>query len=106
MPSTHGARNELGCTRPKIDVSSKTKLQYAWAAGHIRSGLGGVRLDQLERHDVARWLEALAQGGKFSRRSIQIMRTVLRAALEDAVAQIRQPALTALHARGGTDGAT
>lgn len=69
----------------KIDVSSKTKLQYEWAAGHIRSGLGGVRLDQLERHDVARWLEALAQGGRFSRRSIQIMRTVLRAALEDAV---------------------
>lgn len=69
----------------KIDVSSKTKMQYEWAAGHIRSGLGGVRLDQLERHDVARWLEALAKEGRFSRRSIQIMRTVLRAALEDAV---------------------
>ena len=69
----------------KIDVSTKTKLQYEWAAGHIRAGLGGVRLDRLERHDVARWLESLAQEGKFSRRSIQIMRTALRAALEDAV---------------------
>lgn len=49
-------------------MSSKTKLQYEWAAGHIRAGLGGVRLDRPERHDVARWLESLAQEGKFSRR--------------------------------------
>ncbi|HEY3483922.1 MAG TPA: site-specific integrase, partial [Ilumatobacteraceae bacterium] len=46
---------------------------------------GGVRVDQLERHDVARWLDELATEGKFSRRSIQIMRMVLRAALADAV---------------------
>lgn len=69
----------------KIDVSSKTTLQYEWAAGHIRAGLGGIRLERLERHDVARWLEGLAREGRFSRRSIQIMRTVLRAALDDAV---------------------
>jgi integrase len=34
---------------------------------------------------VARWLEGLATGGQFSRRSIQILRMVLRAALGDAV---------------------
>lgn len=69
----------------KVDVSSKTRLQYEWAAGHVRSGIGGVRVDQLERTDVARWLDGLAGDEKFSRRSIQIMRMVLRAALDDAV---------------------
>jgi integrase len=38
-----------------------------------------------DRDDVARWLEGLASDGRFSRRSIQIMRMVLRAALADAV---------------------
>jgi hypothetical protein len=70
----------------KLDVSSKTRLQYEWAAGHIKTGLGAVRLDRLERDDVARWLEGLASGGDFSRRSIQIFWMVLRAALDDAVA--------------------
>jgi integrase len=69
----------------KVDVSNKTRLQYEWAAGHIRAGIGGVRVDQLERQDVARWFDELATEGKFSRRSIQIMRMVLRAALADAV---------------------
>ena len=69
----------------KVDVSNKTRLQYEWAAGHIRAGLGGVRLDQLDRDDVAKWLEVLASDGKLSRRSIQILRMVLRAALDDAV---------------------
>jgi integrase len=69
----------------KVDVSSKTRLQYEWAAGHINAGIGGVRLDRLDRDDVARWLEGLAAAGKLSRRSIQIMRMVLRAALDDAV---------------------
>jgi integrase len=69
----------------KVDVSSKTRLQYEWAAGHISSGIGGVRLDRLDRDDVARWLERLAADGQLSRRSIQIMRMVLRAALDDAV---------------------
>lgn len=69
----------------RVDVGPKTRLQYEWAAGHIREGLGGVRVDQLERADVARWLDGLAASGRFSRRSIQIFRTVLRAALADAV---------------------
>lgn len=69
----------------KVDVSNKTRLQYEWAAGHIRTGIGGVRIDRLERADVARWFDQLATEGRFSRRSIQIMRMVLRAALADAV---------------------
>jgi integrase len=69
----------------KVDVSSKTRLQYEWAAGHISAGIGGVRLDRLDRDDIARWLERLAADGQLSRRSIQIMRMVLRAALDDAV---------------------
>jgi len=70
----------------KIDVSNKTRQQYQWAAGHIKTGLGGIRADHLERDDIARWLEALAAEGRLSRRSIQIIRMVLRAALDDAVA--------------------
>lgn len=69
----------------KVDVSNKTRMQYEWAAGHIRSGIGGVRLDRLERADVARWLDDLAADGKLARRSIQILRMVLRASLDDAV---------------------
>ena len=69
----------------KVDVSNKTRLQYEWAAGHIRAGIGGVRVDRLDRNDVARWFDQLACAGKFSRRSIQIMRMVLRAALADAL---------------------
>ncbi len=85
-----GDRDTVGrvvdhCVAGKVDVGSKTRLQYEWAAGHIRSGIGGVRIDRLERSDVARWLDGLATGGTFSRRSIQIMRMVLRAALDDAV---------------------
>ena len=70
----------------KIDVSNKTREQYRWAAGHIKTGLGGIRADQLERDDIARWLEGLAAEGRLSRRSIQIIRMVLRATLDDAVA--------------------
>ena len=69
----------------RLDVTDKTRLQYEWAAGHIRDGLGAIRLDQLERDDVATWLEGLAAGGEYSRRSIEIFRMVLRAALADAV---------------------
>ncbi len=43
----------------KIEVSTKTKLQYQWAAGHICAGLGGIRLDRLERHDGLRRSELL-----------------------------------------------
>jgi integrase len=69
----------------KLDVASKTRLQYEWAAGHIKAGLGGVRVERLERDDVARWLDGLATSGHFSRRSVQIFRMVLRAVLDDAV---------------------
>jgi integrase len=70
----------------KIDVSGQTRLMYEWAAGHIKAGIGAVRVDRLERDDIARWLDRLASGGRLSRRSIQILRMVLRAALDDAVA--------------------
>lgn len=69
----------------RTDIGPKTKSQYEWAAGHIRTGLGSLRADQLDRTDIARWLEALAAGGTYSRRSIGIFRMVLRAALADAV---------------------
>jgi integrase len=69
----------------RTDIGPKTKTQYEWAAGHIRTQLGSLRVDQLERADVARWLEGLAAGGEFGRRSIGIFRMVLKAALADAV---------------------
>jgi integrase len=47
--------------------------------------LGGLRLDVLDRDDIARWLDGLAQGGRLSRRSVQLCRTILRAVLTDAV---------------------
>lgn len=69
----------------RTDIASKTKMQYEWAAQHIRSGLGPIRVDRLDRSDVAQWLDELAAGGKMGRRSISIFRMVLRAALADAV---------------------
>ena len=69
----------------RTDIASKTKMQYEWAAKHIRSGLGPIRVDRLDRSDVAQWLDELAAGGKMGRRSIAIFRMVLRAALADAV---------------------
>jgi integrase len=69
----------------RTDVGPKSRLQYEWAAGHIDKGLGSIRLDRLDREDVARWLDGLASGGEYARRSIIIFRTVLRAALADAV---------------------
>jgi integrase len=50
-----------------------------------QAGLGAIPLERLDREDVAGWLDGLASDGKLSRRSIQIFRTVLRAALRDAV---------------------
>jgi integrase len=67
------------------DVSAKAREQYAWAIGHIAAELGAVRLDRLDRDDIARWLEATAAAGRLSRKSIEICRTVLKAALTDAV---------------------
>jgi integrase len=69
----------------RVDVSSKTRAQYEWAAGHIKQGLGAIRVNQLGRDDIACWLDGLAKGGQLSRRSIQLIRMVLRAALADAV---------------------
>jgi len=69
----------------RSDVTLKAKEQYEWAIPHIEAGLGASRLDRLERDDVARWLEEMASAGGLSWRSIHICRTVLRAALADAV---------------------
>lgn len=69
----------------RTDISLKAREGYAWAIPHIDAGLGAVPLAQLDRVDVARWLDGLASGGVLSRRSVQICRTVLKAALSDAV---------------------
>jgi hypothetical protein len=69
----------------RTDVSLGGRQQYEWAAGHIEAGLGAIRLDRLDREDVARWVDELASGGHFSRRSVEICRTVLKAALTDAI---------------------
>jgi hypothetical protein len=68
----------------RTDVGPKTRAQYEWAATHIQQGLGAVSLESLDRDDVAQWLDGLATGGQFSRRSVQIFRMVLRAVLADA----------------------
>jgi integrase len=69
----------------RTDITPKARQQYEWAAGHIETGLGAIPLATLDRDDIAAWIEALAKGGKLSRRSVQICRTVLRAALSEAV---------------------
>ena len=69
----------------KSDVSAKSRSQYEWAAKHVKAGLGGIPLERLERTDVSAWLDGLADGGTLARRSIQILRTVLRASLADVV---------------------
>lgn len=71
--------------RGRTDVGVRTKEQYEWAIPHIEVGLGAIPLDRLDREDVAAWLETLADGGRLSRRSVQVCRMVLRAALADAV---------------------
>jgi integrase len=73
----------------RTDISQKGREQYEWAVPHIESGLGAIPLDRLDRDDVAGWLEQLAAGGRLSRRGIEICRTVLRAALRDAVEEGR-----------------
>ncbi len=69
----------------RTDITEKAQEQYAWAIPHIENGLGAIPLATLDREDVARWIEALAAGGRLSKRSVQICRTVLRAALNEAV---------------------
>jgi integrase len=69
----------------RTDITPKAQEQYAWAIPHIEAGLGAIQLSMLDRDDVAGWIETLAAGGKLSKRSVQICRTVLRAALTEAV---------------------
>jgi integrase len=69
----------------RTDITEKAQQQYAWAIPHIENGLGAIPLATLDRDDVARWIENLAAGGRLSKRSVQICRTVLRAALNEAV---------------------
>jgi integrase len=69
----------------RTDITVKARQQYEWAIPHIENGLGAIQLSRLDREDVATWIDNLAAGGKLGRRSIQICRTVLRAALTEAV---------------------
>ena len=69
----------------RTDITEKAQQQYEWAIPHIENGLGAIPLATLDREDVARWIDALAAGGRLSKRSVQICRTVLRAALSEAV---------------------
>jgi integrase len=69
----------------RTDITVKAREGYAWAIPHIEEGLGAIQVARLDREDVSKWLEELAGSGKLSKRSVQICRTVLRAALADAV---------------------
>lgn len=69
----------------KSDITPKAREQYSWAIPHIEQGLGAIPLARLDRDDVADWINALANAGALSRRSVQICRNVLRASLADAV---------------------
>ena len=75
----------------KSDITPKAREQYSWAIPHIESELGAIPLWRLDRDDVSRWINMLADGGKLSRRSVQICRNVLRAALADAVEEALIP---------------
>jgi len=69
----------------RVDITLKARESYEWAIPHIEAGLGAIPIARLDRQDVAEWIDGLAAGGRLSRRSVQICRTVLRAALADAV---------------------
>ncbi len=69
----------------RTDITQKSRESYEWAIPHIEAGLGAIAVSRLDREDVAEWIEGLAAGGELSRRSVQICRTVLRAALAEAV---------------------
>ena len=87
LPATRGTVGWLveQWVANQTHVSPSARVQYAWAADHIKKGFGAIPAGQLDRGDVARWLDELARAGHFSRRSIQMLRRFLRAALEDAV---------------------
>ena len=81
----------------KTDETMTARDQYMWGCRPIEAGLGAARLDRLDREDVARRLDGLAQAGELSWRSVQICRNMLRAALADAVEESlirRSPAAT------------
>jgi len=82
-PSPNSSTNG---SRARTHVSPNQAQQYRWAAKHINAGLGAIAVSRLERSDVSTWLESLAHDGKLSRRSIQIIRMTLRAAMANAVA--------------------
>ena len=44
----------------RTDVTEKAREQYRWAVTHIEAGLGAIRLDRLDREDVARWMDSIA----------------------------------------------
>ena len=69
----------------RTDITLKSQEQYEWAIPHIENGLGAIQLAMLDREDVAIWITNLANGGKLSRRGVQICRNVLRASLSEAV---------------------
>jgi integrase len=69
----------------RTDITLKSREQYEWAIPHIENGLGAIQLSLLDRDDVATWISNLAEGGKLSRRGVQICRNVLRASLREAV---------------------
>jgi integrase len=69
----------------RTDITLKSQEQYEWAIPHIENGLGAIQLSLLDRDDVATWISNLAEGGKLSRRGVQICRNVLRASLREAV---------------------
>jgi integrase len=69
----------------RTDITLKSREQYEWAIPHIENGLGAIQLSLLDRDDVATWIRNLAEGGKLSRRGVQICRNVLRASLREAV---------------------
>jgi integrase len=69
----------------RTDITLKSREQYEWAIPHIENGLGAIQLSLLDREDVATWISNLAEGGKLSRRGVQICRNVLRASLREAV---------------------
>jgi hypothetical protein len=69
----------------RTDITVKSRESYEWAIPHIEAGLGAIPVYRLDREDVAEWIERLAAEGQLSRRSVRICRTVLRAALAEAV---------------------
>ena len=51
------------CVEGKSDITPKAREQYRWAIPHIGSELGAIPLARLDRDDVARWINMLADGG-------------------------------------------